>query len=311
MENNIIKTANSFKEYYDFLFKNMSQKDLTEIYKSYYCVNSLPDSYVYLIKNHYNGYIKIGTSQDPYERLKQISSMLKNSCGIDEHLLDIISICYCPHNDGYQIENYFHKKFSKYKKYGEWYDFGDDYYDTIGDYFPEYINVMEYEDFKGVDIDGFKYVKYEALPLENFIYLLFGIYAKGLYEESSYSKETINLSLSKSLQSFGIQEKKFLINSFSMCQNFWDIYSIADNIKDKRLPKVFEYYMLFANEDNIGLCGDLQYNPILHEWNGVKLGWSSNADFYTYNKRISKKLFDYAFENQESDEYYVLKAVNA
>lgn len=121
------------------LFKNiMSLIDKNIFYRMYLEDKKNRTEYVYFIKNDTTGLIKIGMTTNPHDRLSSISYTLKTATGM-EHDLKFIGIIYMTSSSMKDYESALHKKYEKYRKYGEWFDISEK--EIIDTYFIDSFNV--------------------------------------------------------------------------------------------------------------------------------------------------------------------------
>lgn len=121
------------------LFKNiMYLIDKNIFYRMYLEDKKNRTEYVYFIKNDTTGLIKIGMTTNPHDRLSSISYTLKTATGI-EHDLRFIGIIYMTSSSMRDYESALHKKYEKYRKYGEWFDISEE--EIIETYFIDSFNV--------------------------------------------------------------------------------------------------------------------------------------------------------------------------
>ncbi len=123
------------------LFKNiMYLIDKNIFYRMYLEDKKNRTEYVYFIKNDTTGLIKIGMTTNPHDRLSSISYTLKTATGI-EHDLRFIGIIYMTSSSMRDYESALHKKYEKYRKYGEWFDISEE--EIIETYFIDSFNVLD------------------------------------------------------------------------------------------------------------------------------------------------------------------------
>lgn len=154
------------KKYVELL-STKDSKSLAELYMSYYAATKFKPSFVYLIKDPLTGYIKIGSSTNPWKRLKQLDSMFKALVGTKRNL-SMERIIFVPLGNHLVVEHQYHKKYSKYQVYGEWFDLPNN---ILGEDFPEFFLESPYDDpHEGFDsridfIEASRY-QYEVLALD-------------------------------------------------------------------------------------------------------------------------------------------------
>lgn len=159
------------KETYIKLFEDLSEKHLNEIYKNYCLFTKKPLSFVYFIYNKYTKLIKIGCSNDPLKRLDQISSLFKNNFGVDDGL-ELIGIKYIHSGKMTIAEKKYHKQYSNYRKFGEWFNVSKKSIQTdclIGDISLNYSIKVDYDTDNFLENEGFKLIKY-IMPPDYIIY---------------------------------------------------------------------------------------------------------------------------------------------
>ena len=104
----LLKEQVSFiKQIYYQMFSNLDSQALNELYMTYYAKTKMQPAFVYFIYNKYTNLIKIGKSNNPFKRLNELNSMLKNHFGI-KNALEMIRIVFVPSGKDYTVEKMFH-----------------------------------------------------------------------------------------------------------------------------------------------------------------------------------------------------------
>lgn len=146
-----------FKERYNILVETTEKKVLEywneylklspeykfsvdETQKSY--IENDRGGYVYFMKNKYNGYVKIGFTNNITSRLSNIKSICKNYFGeIDAiQLLGLVDTSFIKPGE---FESFLHKRYKSYNVFGEWFNFPKDVWDKIE---KDYLFDFEYDD---------------------------------------------------------------------------------------------------------------------------------------------------------------------
>lgn len=131
------KRASEIKEIYTNFISHYTNNELNAMYKNYWYYQNKPEAFVYLIYNEYTKLTKIGCSNNPIKRLKQLNSMFKNHFGIDG-ALKLIGVIYIANGNMKKIEKEYHDLFKSKEKYGEWFKLNKKDLDNIFSY-SEYI----------------------------------------------------------------------------------------------------------------------------------------------------------------------------
>ena len=107
---------------------------LNELYRSYWFETNRKNSFVYFIYNKVTKLIKIGCTENPIKRLKQLNSMFFNHFGVED-ALELLTLYYVPDGSMQKAEKDFHEEFSKYRVHGEWFSIPNkelkNYFDNI------------------------------------------------------------------------------------------------------------------------------------------------------------------------------------
>lgn len=90
------------------------------------CYNHHQKKYncVYFIRNIYNNLVKIGCSTDVVTRIKTIRSVCKNYLGMD-NTIKLEGIIDTSFINPQIVEKFFHNKYDKYRRFGEWFELPD------------------------------------------------------------------------------------------------------------------------------------------------------------------------------------------
>lgn len=135
LENEISNLKNLYNN-----LMSMNRYILNELYRCYWFETNRKNSFVYFIYNKETKLIKIGCTENPIKRLKQLNSMFLNHFGVKD-ALELLSLCYVPDGSMRKAEKDFHEEFSEYRVHGEWFSIPNkelkNYFDTI---FRCYIN---------------------------------------------------------------------------------------------------------------------------------------------------------------------------
>lgn len=126
-------------------YKNYSDMDRLYIDScSHYTVNSKVNAhnYVYFFKNKYTGFIKIGETKNLAKRFNDIRSICKNYLGMDD-CLTIEGVIDTSFIKPLKVEQFLHKRYNKYRKYGEWFDIPEEDWKNL---YENFITDCEFED---------------------------------------------------------------------------------------------------------------------------------------------------------------------
>ena len=150
-ENTVDKIIENKMYYYNWLKNNIKPKQLLNcedidfsfnyalnyVYRCMLMDNEHKTSVVYFIRNKYNGFLKIGKTNDLQRRISEIESCF-NFLGLDTNELVVEAISYCPYgmNNG-KVETYYHNLFKEKRKIGEWFDVSYD--ELLNSLFVDYI----------------------------------------------------------------------------------------------------------------------------------------------------------------------------
>lgn len=179
------------------LFKDiMDLVDKDLFYRMYLEDKNDHIEYVYFIKNDTTGLIKIGMTTNPHDRMSSISYTLKTATGIEHHLR-FIGLIYMTSSNMKDFESSLHRKYEKFRKYGEWFDIPEK--EILDEYF------IESFDIEGVLLDieddnrciPIKYLN-EKMPDD--LFRLFVIYqimdkCKYKYHSLDIENEYINMAM--------------------------------------------------------------------------------------------------------------------
>lgn len=120
MKEIISNTVYELKNVYDNVDKN--KKFYINCLSQHYKNNNKKHNYVYFFRNKYNGFVKIGSTTDIVRRYNSMRSLYKNYLGL-ENILQIEGAIDTSYINPYILENYLHKKYKEYRKFGEWFEF--------------------------------------------------------------------------------------------------------------------------------------------------------------------------------------------
>lgn len=98
--------------------------------------------YVYFMKNKYNGYVKIGFTNNIASRLNNIRSICKNYFG-EIDAIELLGLVDTSFIKPVEFENFLHKKYKHYNVFGEWFNFPKDVWDEIEQ---DYLFDFDYDD---------------------------------------------------------------------------------------------------------------------------------------------------------------------
>lgn len=157
-------------------------------------INGKTGSYVYFIKNKYNNLVKVGSTNNIVQRFKTIKSICKNYIGMED-AVELVGLIDTSFIKPIEVEKYFHKKYKQYNKFGEWFDFPTNVWNSIKrlyffDFeFDDTINEEERELFNlGNNIHGINFV---GNPCDNeFMELLYGRYKNESYNNKELDRLT-------------------------------------------------------------------------------------------------------------------------
>jgi predicted GIY-YIG superfamily endonuclease len=77
-----------------------------------------PLNYVYMIKRHKDGAVKIGVSKDPESRLKDLMT------GSNSELALIAKFPFSSRAQAFEVEKWFHRMNQRFRQKGEWFNYG-------------------------------------------------------------------------------------------------------------------------------------------------------------------------------------------
>lgn len=153
------------KATYEKLLKEMPNNYLNELYQNYYLFKYRYNAFVYFIYNKYTDLIKIGCSNDPFHRLNQLNSMFKTNFGVND-ALTLLGFKYIPSGKMLDAEKTYHNKYSKYRKYGEWFDISKDIITKeclLGDIIYDKHIKIDYDTDGILENEGFKNIKFKEV----------------------------------------------------------------------------------------------------------------------------------------------------
>ena len=189
---------------YEFWNRYKSEGDLERMYldacsKHVKGYQKNEHNYVYFFRNRYNGLIKIGQTTDIVKRFNDIKSICKNYIGMEDALI-IEGVIDTSFIKAQRVEKFFHNRYSKYRKFGEWFELPDDVWKDLFETFigdGEFQDMVSEEDVEKLGLENkLRNIMYVGHPLDKEFNDL-------LYENDKLvclSDETIELYIDKITQ---------------------------------------------------------------------------------------------------------------
>lgn len=116
----------NYKEQYKLFCKIVNFDISNIVYRNYLELKNIKSEYIYFIKNDTTGLIKIGMTTDPHQRILAIKTTLNTATGIDNKLR-YIGIIRMTSTNMRDFEKTLNKKYTLYRKNGEWFDLSEEH----------------------------------------------------------------------------------------------------------------------------------------------------------------------------------------
>jgi hypothetical protein len=276
--------------YYD-CFSNISSKDLYELYLTYYAKEKMNPAFVYFIYNKYTNLIKIGKSNNPFKRLNELTSMFKNHFGVD-NALSMLRIVFIPSGKDYTVEKMFHKKYEKYRTFGEWFNIPQN---EIYEQLPEFLS---YDTDNFLENEGFD----SNIVFKNPTKYEYAIFALDTLDEYTLKFSDDNEKAALFLKKMICDDiyKKFNINNYKFLglfdiRNFNVPFSVSSNNKTWEMFK-----WLYLNKDTYALSTCYKLNKDDNITKHV-LSLNKNAEILDYYELRNKIANDICFLNYDNE----------